>query len=620
MLARIKLNTKKYDDALVYLEQNLKNSNDHGLPRVKTWTLEKLLQLPDSYFSKQEKLRLSKELFKIASSLEPELQIRAFKNYSYAFIGVNSDSAFHYAEEALNLIEKKRFSFSEGTLKANVFANHATYYNDVASWHAEIERNYSKAFDLFESSKSRALLDQLAESRSTELLTLSEETELLLLQQQKKIDQLYRQRENASEEELNHLVDEITDAELEYEVTVERVRREHPSWSSFIYPETLSLKEVQKLCDKNTGILEYAFLRDGLAIMLITENNVFYHQINGDSFYKENITAQINSFRNALINLATKDSLEKLSNPIYQQLLAPFEEHIQNLSQLVIVPDGSISLLPIDALVHNGKYLVSSYTIKFLPSISVFDQIQNPHRKTSQELLAVAGSGFEQGTRLFSSQTQASFAALPFTLIEADTLAAKFENPKVLKNSAVSEAGIKNLELNSYKYIHFATHGDINETVPKQSGLILSKKNEMEQLFGEDGYLNASEISALRLRADMVVLSACNTGSGKVINGEGLLGLQRSFLVAGASSVVASLWSIYDRSTPLFMSLFYDKLIEYEEDEFGWFDKLLVWGDWYKPELVDYKTVALRDAKLAMLEHPYYNHPAHWASFTITGK
>lgn len=112
----------------------------------------------------------------------------------------------------------------------------------------------------------------------------------------------------------------------------------------------------------------------------------------------------------------------------------------------------------------------------------------------------------------------------------------------------------------------------------------------------------------------------CNTATGKVLSGEGLLGLQRSFLAAGASSVVASLWSIYDRSTPLFMTSFYSKLIEYEKDDLGWFDKFLIWGDWYEPELVDYKTLALRDAKLEMLNHPYYNHPVHWASFVITGK
>ncbi|MFV1884033.1 MAG: CHAT domain-containing protein [Balneola sp.] len=620
MLARIKLNTKKYDDAFSYLQENLASSNEHGLPRVKIWTLEKLLEFPDGYFSKKEKLTFSKELFDVASTVEPRLQIRGLKNYSYSLLDINTDSAFHYAHQALALIEKKRVSFSGGTLKANVFADHATYYNDIASWHAEIEKDYSKAFDLFESSKSRALLDQLAESRYKDLLTLSEETELLLLQQQKKIDQLFRQKESASDEELLKLNDAITDAELEYETSIERVRAEHPAWSSFIYPETLSLKEAQKLCDEYTGILEYAFLKDGLAVMLITEEEVFYHQTKEDLFFKERFTEKINLFRDALIDLAPKDSLLKLSAPLYKQLLAPFENELKNLNQLVVVPDGAISLLPFDALIHNGEYLVSRFTIKYLPSISVFDQIQNPHRSVSQELLAVAGSGFETGNSLFSSRTQDSFAALPFTLIEVDTLSAKFENSKVLKNTAVSEAGVKNLALGTYKYIHFATHGDINEAVPNQSGLILSKKNEMEQLFGEDGYLNAVEISSLKLNADMVVLSACNTGSGKVINGEGLLGLQRSFLVAGASSVVASLWSIYDRSTPIFMSLFYDKLIEYEEKEFGWFDKFLVWADWYTPKLIDYKTTALREAKLEMLNHPYYNHPVHWASFVITGK
>ncbi len=620
MLARIKLSTKKYSEALVYLEENLKNSYDHGLPRVKTWTLEKLLQLPDSYFSAEEKLRVSKELFIVASSLEPELQIRALKNYSYSFLGINSDSAFHYADEALKLIEKKRFSFSGGTLKAGIFADHATYYNDIASWHASIKQDYAAAFELFESSKSRVLLDQLAEARSEELLSLSDETQLLLLQHQKQVDQLYRQKENAPEEELSRLIDEITDAELQYEATLERVRREHPAWSSFVYPESLTLSEVQKLCDNTTGILEFAFLKNGLAVMLITSDEVFYHQIADQPFFKSDFTEKINRFRDAVINLASIDTLELLSEPLYKNLFAPFEDQLSNIENLVVVPDGSISLLPLDAIHHDGEYLVSRFTFKYLPSVSVFEQIQNPHRKTSQDLLAIAGSGFEQGNSIFDSRTQSSFAALPFTLIEVDTLAAKFEKNKVLKNNAVSETGVKNLALESYKYIHFATHGDINETVPNQSGLILSKKNEMEQLFGEDGFLNATEIRSLNIHADMVVLSACNTGAGKVVNGEGLLGLQRSFLIAGASSVVASLWSIYDRSTPLFMSRFYEKLIEYEDREFGWFDKLLVWGDWYKPELVDYKTLALRDAKLEMLEHPYYNHPAHWASFTITGK
>ena len=279
-----------------------------------------------------------------------------------------------------------------------------------------------------------------------------------------------------------------------------------------------------------------------------------------------------------------------------------------------------MALLPLDALMHNGSYLVNRFTIKSLPSVTSYFKLSDPHRKTEKEIFAAAGSGFEEGDTFLGSKTQNAFAALPFTLIEVDSVSSHFEESYVLKNDAVTEAGIKNVDISEYRYLHFATHGNIDESSPKQSGLILSKQSEMERLFGEDGYLNAVEISSFDISADLVVLSACNTATGKVMNGEGLLGLQRSFLVAGASSVVASLWSIYDRSTPLFMNTFYENLVQMEREEIGFLDRVSLWFNSYEPELFDYKTKALREAKLEMLDHPYYDHPVHWASFVITGK
>jgi len=127
-------------------------------------------------------------------------------------------------------------------------------------------------------------------------------------------------------------------------------------------------------------------------------------------------------------------------------------------------------------------------------------------------------------------------------------------------------------------------------------------------------------MSSLKLAANLVVLSACNTGFGKVVPGEGLLGLQRSFLKAGASSVMVSLWSIYDRSTAVFMSNFYENLNSFEKEEFGWWEKTLQFVGLYNTPLFDYKAKAIRDAKLKMLEHPYYNHPVYWAPFILIGK
>ena len=134
------------------------------------------------------------------------------------------------------------------------------------------------------------------------------------------------------------------------------------------------------------------------------------------------------------------------------------------------------------------------------------------------------------------------------------------------------------------------------------------------------GFLNAREISQLDIEANLVVLSACNTGTGKVINGEGVMGLQRSLFISGASSVVVSLWSIFDRSTPVFMNKFYNQMISFEEEEISLLDKLKMAANWYEPDLVDYKTLALQQTKIEMIEHPYYSHPVHWAPFVITGK
>lgn len=620
-LGELKLLTNQQEEALEYLEQAISVGKDYNLKWIQLLGQETLLKLNEEYFSNEDKLALSKEIFSFSSNLAPLYHLRGLKNLALSYSGVGSDSAFYYAELALELIEKKRLTFSGGTLKANVFSDHAEFYNLVGSWYASKKENYNRAFELFEASKSRALLDQLAETQSRDLLSLSEETQIQLLQLQKTTDQLYRQREEAqSHKEIIELTDAITDAEFKYEVALEKIRKDHPEWNSFIYPKNLSLKEVQKLCNENTAILEFAILKDGITSMLITKDEVYYHQTKTDAFFQTDFTQQINAFRDSIVTSASFEVLEETSANLYATLFQPFEGQLSEISNLIIVPDGPIALLPFDALVHEGEFLITHFAIKSLPSVSVFKLLQSPHRQTSLDILGIAGSGFEVGEGYINSRTQNSFSALPFTLLEVDSVSSKFNTSKVLKNELVTEAGLKSLDLRSFRYIHFATHGDINETTPTQSGLILSKKTEMERLFGEDGYLNAAEIASLSLNADMVVLSACNTATGKVQSGEGLLGLQRSFLTAGASSVVASLWSIYDRSTPLFMTSFYSKLIEYEKKEFGWFDKLLVWGDWYEPELVDYKTLALRDAKLEMLNHPYYSHPVHWASFVITGK
>jgi CHAT domain-containing protein len=157
-----------------------------------------------------------------------------------------------------------------------------------------------------------------------------------------------------------------------------------------------------------------------------------------------------------------------------------------------------------------------------------------------------------------------------------------------------TEAALKREKLADYKRIHFATHSVIDEEVPAMSGVVLSLVNAGD----EDGVLRMNEIFNLNLDADLVVLSACQTGLGKLKRGEGMVGLTRAFMYAGSPRVVVSLWQVNDLATPQFMKAFYRRLTR-----------------------GDTTTAALRRAKLAMLRSdiPAYHHPYFWAPFVLVG-
>jgi CHAT domain-containing protein len=160
--------------------------------------------------------------------------------------------------------------------------------------------------------------------------------------------------------------------------------------------------------------------------------------------------------------------------------------------------------------------------------------------------------------------------------------------------SAAREENVKSNEhLSAARRVHFATHGMISEQQPQYSSLVLT----LDEDPNEDGLLQVHEIFNLKLSADLVVLSACRTGLGKEVRGEGMIGLTRAFLYAGASSVVVSLWSVVDRSTAGLMMDFYERL-----------------------DRVSDKAAALQQAKLKMMQTRRYAHPYYWAPFVLVGE
>jgi CHAT domain-containing protein len=188
------------------------------------------------------------------------------------------------------------------------------------------------------------------------------------------------------------------------------------------------------------------------------------------------------------------------------------------------------------------------------------------------------------------------FKRLEYSGEEMKSIAALFPEAMVktfIREEATEENAKKEKMLSEYRHLHFATHGVMDEKNPEKSGLVLSQEN----LSTEDGILRADEISGLELNANLVVLSACQTGIGKMIRGEGMIGLSRSFMYAGAPSVVMSLWSVSDQSTNILMKRFYENLILKGVS----------------------KAKALQLARISMIKDEQYAHPFFWAPFVLTG-
>jgi CHAT domain-containing protein len=211
--------------------------------------------------------------------------------------------------------------------------------------------------------------------------------------------------------------------------------------------------------------------------------------------------------------------------------------------------------------------------------------------------LDTGGAVFVVGDPAYPNQVKTPFARLLHSRNEAESIGRLFppDQRRVLVGRNATEENIKSdAHLRDYEIMHFAVHGNVNETKPQYSALVLSAPEASAR---EDGFLHAYEISRLSIRASLVGLSACSTALGRNAGGEGLLGLAHAFLGAGARSVLASLWPVDDRSTAVLMTQFYRRIRLTGETR----------GE------------ALRQAQLQSIGSLQFAHPYFWAGFSIFG-
>ena len=298
----------------------------------------------------------------------------------------------------------------------------------------------------------------------------------------------------------------------------------------------------------------------------------------------------------------------ELAHQNYQLLLAPILSKSPSTQRLLIIPDGILSQIAFESLLYeevdhldaNTPFLLKKYAISYLYSSS-FLVLKNENKAVAA---CFGGFGIEydemtlksiQDKGIVRSATingMRSMGQLTYSDDEVSAIAKLLQGESWLNQSATKAAFLENAP--RFRILHLAMHGALNEQQPLQSALIFTKTNDTT-----DYLLRAGELYNLRLHADMVVLSACNTGFGKIQKGEGVMSLSRAFAYAGCPSLVMSLWSVPDHSTSEIMTHFYQNLIV--ENTF--------------------KNSALRQAKLTYLDNTdaLLAHPLFWAGFVPMG-
>jgi CHAT domain-containing protein/tetratricopeptide (TPR) repeat protein len=411
------------------------------------------------------------------------------------------------------------------------------------------------------------------------------------------------------------------------------LRRRSPRYAELTRPEEVSTPQIQALLDDGTLLLEYSLGRERSYLWAVDAASLHTLVLPG----RDDVERAARAFHEAVSAPASPGGGDRirLGGALGRMLLGPVAGELGH-RRLAIVADGALHFIPFDVLPEprtagDGRArgpapapLLQRHEVVELPSAAVLavERRQLAHRPPAPRLAIVladpvfqredprvaragvtgapaGGEGDAGGGNRGrgAAGAGADFSRLRFSRREAEAIAALAPPGAVVAelDFAANRGLALSGRLRDYRYVHFATHGSLDTARPELSGLVLSRVDPAGRPV--EGFLRLRDIYALDLAADLVVLSGCQTALGKEIRGEGLLGLTRGFLYAGAPRVVASLWWIDDRATAELMASFYRAM----------------WIGGLRP------AAALRQARLALAAERRFRDPFYWGAFVLEG-
>jgi tetratricopeptide (TPR) repeat protein len=335
------------------------------------------------------------------------------------------------------------------------------------------------------------------------------------------------------------------------------VRRQDPRYGRVRFPELMTAGAVTGSLAPDTAMLSFVLGDDRSFVFALTPDGVTAAVLPAG----KTIEARAAAFSTLLATrpvpgISRLTRVRAQASALTAMLLSPVTPALRGKTHLIVLPDGALSALPFEALAAvagqgfappRGAWLAEQFALSYAPSASA--------------LIAVGERAAAAGTRSVVAfgdpLTLPPFTSLPYARIEVDRIARVFgASARTVTGRDATPEAFAGSAAAGYRYIHLAAHGFVNPVRPGRSGLVLAPNPGATAA----GILEADAVTRLSLNADLVTLSACSTALGKTVAGEGVMGLARSFLIAGARSVAASLWNVNDEATATLMVKLYSGL------------------------------------------------------------
>lgn len=633
---------EKFSDSLAFF---IKTKENKEIPLITT----KLALI----YKKQGKLKEAEKHFSTSLDLNKRIKNKfAEADTLYHLAKLKSeqkqtDEALSFSIRSVESTEELSEIIYNSNLKrnyvSNVFDRYEFYINLLMKKQFESSGEFyaAQALQAAERARARSMLETMRLSETNfyadaDPKSVAREREILALLNNK-ADQLTELLSaEAAETESKRLEDEIDSLRNELEQIRADFKQNSPLYSKIKNPEPFDVAEFQhKFLDENTLLLEFSLGAETSYLWLVGKSELTVYALPPRADLETKIRRLL-----ALLTEREKradENLEQFQARIasaeseYNQkagelshaLLGQIEEKIRG-KRLLVVPDGILNYFPLAALPlpASGEKLIAANEIVYQPSAATLEFLESAQRTAAPQKnvlvfadgvfsandprIAGEGNNFELALNAVSDVFRSgrqfdslkNLPRLEASLKEAEAIVeiAGHRESTLFSGFDATRERVLQENLADYRVIHFATHGLLNEQHPEFSSIVFSLYDEKGN--AQQGFLRLQDIYNLKLSTDLVVLSACESGIGKEIRGEGVIGLTRGFLQAGSRSVLSSLWKVEDQATAELMKHFYENLLN---------------ENLAPPE-------ALRRAQLKLSQNARYQSPFYWAGFTVQGE